>query len=198
MRRLLVQALVSSTVMVGIQGVLHFAPGLLPFGSETAERRQAAAPASEPIQVASAAPVEATESPSRFVEDRTGAEVKAGRFDIWRLREAAAAPAAPASTAAPGVAEAGPGDVMLFDRCRPDCESRDPLLAFNRQGSVRAAMLPQAAAEPVADSDPAPPAADTAPAAMPDESRNVVVSAARNGMSWARRMAETAEGALSW
>lgn len=196
-RRLLVQAIVSGTVMAGLQVAARFGPEVFPPPQRTVASK---VPASAPTQAtAFMRPAAAHVSADRFAEDPTRADVRAGRFSVWRQRDATAG-AVPPRRLASGRTDPGLGDVMLFDRCRPDCESRDPLLAFNR----RPAATPPALTTPASDGldDIAVSAVAPLPQVEGDEAAaprdGIVATTARGGLSVARRLVGTAGSVIGW
>lgn len=196
-RRLLVQAIVSGTVMAGLQIAARFGPEVFPPPQRTAASEE---PASTSTQTtAFMRPAAAHVSASSFAEDPTRADVRAGRFSVWRQRDATAG-AVPPRRLASGRTDPELGDVMLFDRCRPDCESRDPLLAFNR----RPAATPPAPMTPTSDGldDIAASSVAPLPEVEGDEGATqrdgIVAATARGGLSVARRLVGTAGSVIGW
>lgn len=196
-RRLLVQALVSGTVMAGIQVAARFGPELFP----PPERAAAVeGPASAPAQAAAPAPPAAiSASATGFAQDPTRADVRAGRFSVWRERDATVEAISPRRLASRDTGT-GLGDVLLFDRCRPDCESRDPLLAVNR----RPAATPPTPVPPTGEGldEIAVSPVSRLPKVGDDEgavpSDGIVAAAAREGLSVARRLVDTAGSVVGW
>ena len=192
-RRLLVQAVVSGTVMAGLQIAVRFGPEMFPAQMPTAAVEEAAADLSQATQtaVATAAVVPASASP--FAQDRTSADVKAGRFPIWRDRMAPAAAIAPQRLVSKRP-DTGLSDVVLFDRCRPGCESRDPLLAFNKRPTATPSPVPATVPDRRDDiaSSSGPDAAEVASFEDGRPSEGIVAGAARGGLSVARRIVDTA------
>lgn len=196
-RRLLVQAIVSGTVMAGLQVAARFGPEVFPPPQRTTAREE---PASAPTRTAAfMRPAAAHVSADRFAEDPTRADVRAGRLAVWRQRDARAG-AVPPRRLASGRTDPGLGDVMLFDRCRPDCESRDPLLAFNRRPAATAPAPMTAASDGLDD------IAVSAVASLPevegDEAAaprdGIVAATARGGLSVARRLVDMADSVIGW
>ncbi|MBB3934136.1 hypothetical protein [Aureimonas phyllosphaerae] len=184
LRRLLVQALVSGTVMAGLQIAVRLGPEMFGPSAPTAAIQ-------EPTGINAPA---ATPTPTPlFVQDRTHADVKAARFPVWQEREARVATILSRQPAS-RKSEAGPGDVMLFDRCRPDCESRDPLLASNRRPMTTPApaVAPKVLDDVTVSSAPEAVAFEAAP------SEGIVATAARGGLSVARRLVGTAGSVIGW
>lgn len=185
--RLLVQAIVSGTVMAGLQIAVRFGPELLPAPVRTATLQGSGAATIK--TTGTAVPGAATASTSPFAQDRTRSDVRSARFPVWREREQTANDAIPPQRLAAKGLGAGLSNVMLFDRCRPGCESRDPLLAFNRRPATTP-TLPMAMSQEVID--------DFAVASSPGTAevdgvrdvrpREVIVAVARSGLSAARRI----------
>lgn len=186
LRRILVQAVVSGTVMAGLQIAVRFVPEMFGPAVQTAA-------IGEPATTGSAASAATVAPVSKFAQDRTHADVKAGRLPVWREREGTVA-AIPPRQVVSRKSGMGPGDVMLFDHCRPDCESRDPLLAFNQRPMTTPA--PTAATEVLDDIT-----VSSAPDAVAYEaapSEGIVATAARGGLSFARRVVGTAGSVVGW
>lgn len=198
LRRLLLQAVVSGTVMAGLQVAVRFGPDLFPAPTPPAPARETVA--ASPATPATAALPAALASATRFAQDRTGADVKAGRLPVWQERQAATA-VIPLQRLASMGAGRGLGDVMLFDRCRPDCESRDPLLAFNRRPMATPSPVPAKAPEALDNL-----AVSSGPGAAELDGRDgddapgkgIVATAARGGLSVARRLVVTAGSVIGW
>lgn len=196
LRRLLLQAVVSGTVMAGIQIALHFGPEVFPPMALPIITDHPVQPA--PTQEASGSSMAARGAVLPFAQDRTDADVKAGRLPAWRVHDTTAAP-----LAAPRRASKDPGtglsDVMLFDTCRPGCESRDPLLAFNQPGAARSVQT-----------DPAPEPTDglvvSSISAAPEAAANgspaprtgLLETAASGGAAMARHILGTAGRVVDW
>ncbi len=192
-RRLLVQAVVSGTVMAGLQISVRFGPDLFPTQMPAAPVEETAAEPSQATQNTVATGTVAIAYASSFAQDRTSADVKAGRFPIWRDRTPPAA-AIPPQRLVSKRPDTGLNDVVLFDRCRPDCESRDPLLAFNKRPMATPSPLP--ATVPDIKDDIALSsvleAAEVGSGQDGPPSEGIVAAAARGGLSVARRIVDTA------
>lgn len=196
-RRLLVQSLVSGIVMAGLQVAARFGPELFPAPERAAAVEE---PASAPAQATAPAPPAAiSASASGFAEDPTGSNVRAGRFSVWRERDATAKAISPRRLASSDMGT-GLGDVMLFDRCRPDCESRDPLLAFNMRPAATADPKPSPASEVSNDlvASSLPGTADVDGDEGLPQGEGLVAVAMKGGLSVARRLVDTAGSVIGW
>lgn len=199
-RRLLVQAVVSGTVMACLQVVVRFGPEVIPPPMTTATIAKTAAPSTETASMT--APSVMVASRSAFGEDRTRAYVKSGRLPSWRARQATTA-ISPQRLASKG-SGTGLSDVILFDRCRPDCESRDPLLAFNRQpaatGDTQPATAPTQAVmgKLAVSANPDAANADINGEEGLPPSEDIVAAAARGTRSVARGIVGAAGSVIGW
>ena len=192
-RRLLVQAVVSGTVMAGLQIAVRFGPDMFPAQRPAAIGEETAADPGRATQTAVANSAVAVASASPFAQDRTSADVKAGRFPVWRDRTPPEA-AIPPQRLVSKRPDTGLSDVVLFDRCRPDCESRDPLLAFNKRPMATPSPVPATVPDMRDDNalSSVLEAAEVGSGQDGPPSEGIVAAAARGGLSVARRIVDTA------
>ncbi len=170
----------SSIAMGGIQTVLHLGPGFLTPGTTAIE------PEPAPEATAHAAPGPAPAA-TTFAQDRSPADARTGRLPVW-IRPV---PPAPVRLAERRTVPEVSNGVLLFDRCVPGCESRDPLLAANHVPAPVADTAPGPGPE-AADMTASIPMADPEPAAVLEpvrEGEGRIGSLARSGWSWARAVA---------